>query len=260
MIKLTDRLEKIILEKLDDSHYSRKIKSGYESYGGKYNFCRFFLHKSDENGKLLSVINQFNSTMVIAKAKDTFYSDAELSELVTLIMMNMPQTIELSVDTAKRIEGKLTDYISCERTEFEYISKNHTPKMAVKETPKLDDVFNVLKTSFPVIAKGYDLWLTDTSHKVRRGLSQCFMLGNYTTATIQYICDNIALVGQVATIPEERGRFHARKLLYWIGEKLNKDGIIVRLFARSNRVSYYEEIGFKELNVDIVFERKDYFE
>ena len=118
---------------------------------------------------------------------------------------------------------------------------------------------DLLILSFPVIAKGYDLLLTDTSHKVRRGLSQCFMLGNYTTATIQYICDNIALVGQVATIPEERGRFHARKLLYWIGEKLNKDGIIVRLFARSNRVSYYEEIGFKELNVDIVFERKDYF-
>ena len=106
-----------------------------------------------------------------------------------------------------------------------------------------------------MIANSYDLWLTDTSHKIRHGLSQCFMLGNFTTATIQYICDNTALVGHVATIPEERGRFHARKLLYWLGEKLNKEGVNVRLFARSHRVSYYEEIGFKEIGRDIVFER-----
>ena len=89
------------------------------------------------------------------------------------------------------------------------------------------------------------LWLTDTSHRVRRGLSQSFLLGNYTTATIQYIIDGVALVGHVGTIPEERGKFHARQLLYWIGEKLTQDGFQVRLFARPHRVSYYEEIGFK---------------
>ncbi|NLZ46357.1 MAG: hypothetical protein GX896_06655, partial [Clostridiales bacterium] len=77
-----------------------------------------------------------------------------------------------------------------------------------------------------------------------------------TTATIQYICDKVALIGHVATIPQERGKFHARKLLYWVGEKLDKDGYKVKLFARSNRVTYYEEIGFREGSVDLVFERK----
>ena len=72
---------------------------------------------------------------------------------------------------------------------------------------------------------------------------------------IQYIIDGTALIGHVATIPEERGKFHARSLLYWIGERLTLDGFCVKLFARPNRVSYYEEIGFKEIGTDIVLER-----
>lgn len=75
------------------------------------------------------------------------------------------------------------------------------------------------------------------------------------TATIQYIIDGVALVGHVGTIPEERGKFHARQLLYWIGEKLTQDGFQVRLFARPHRVSYYEEIGFKACGIDLVLER-----
>ena len=113
----------------------------------------------------------------------------------------------------------------------------------------------MLASSFPSIAENYELWITDTSHRVRRGLSQSFLLGDYTTATIQYIVDKVALIGHVATVPERRGEFHARRLLYWIGERLTLDGFTVRLFARPHRVSYYEEIGFKELETDIVFER-----
>ena len=81
------------------------------------------------------------------------------------------------------------------------------------------------------------------------------MLDKCTTATIQYIVDGTVLIGNVGTIPEERGKHHARNLLYWIGEKLTNDGFDVRLMARPNRVSYYEEIGFKEIGTDIVLER-----
>jgi N-acetylglutamate synthase-like GNAT family acetyltransferase len=61
----------------------------------------------------------------------------------------------------------------------------------------------------------------------------------------------------VGTVPEERGKLHARQLLYWIGERLTQDGIEVRLYARPHRVSYYEEIGFKECGIDTVLERID---
>ena len=75
--------------------------------------------------------------------------------------------------------------------------------------------------------------------------------------TIQYIIDGVVLIGNVGTIPKERGKYHARNLLYWIGEKLTDDGFDVRLMARPHRVSYYEEIGFEEIDSDIVLERKE---
>ena len=119
-----------------------------------------------------------------------------------------------------------------------------------------DDVFKILAECFPAIKNNHGLWLTDTSHRVRRGLAQSFILDGCTTATVQYIIDKVALIGHVGTLPEERGKHHARKLLYWIGEKLTADGFDVRLFARPHRVSYYEEIGFKKCGLDIVLERK----
>ena len=61
----------------------------------------------------------------------------------------------------------------------------------------------------------------------------------------------------VGTIPEERGKMHARTLLYWIGERLAQQGIAVKLFARPHRVSYYEEIGFKAIGIDVVLEMKN---
>ncbi|MBE6836586.1 MAG: hypothetical protein E7509_01115 [Ruminococcus sp.] len=254
MIKKLDKITSDFFLKLTDDHYKRRVISNFDAYGTKYDFCCFFgLFR--ENDELLALINQFNSTMVVSCKDNADFSEMFCEDLLTLIFMNKPQTVEMNVILADKIKDKLSEYEKCDRTEFEFVSKNHLPNMLVDECPKLDDVFSVLKTSFPVIANSYDLWLTDTSHKIRHGLSQCFMLGNFTTATIQYICDNTALVGHVATIPEERGRFHARKLLYWLGEKLNKEGVNVRLFARSHRVSYYEEIGFKEIGRDIVFER-----
>ena len=166
-------------------------------------------------------------------------------------------SVEFENEYAETLE-KLTrsEYSGDRRTEFAFVSRNSMPQMDVNETPKLDDVFKILATCFPAVKNSYELWLTDTSHRVRRGLAQSFLLGDYSTATIQYIVDKVALVGHVGTVPEERGKFHARKLLYWIGERLTKDGFEVRLFARPHRVSYYEEIGFKECGVDLVLERK----
>ena len=255
MIKRLEKINPDIFEKLNSDHYKRRVKSNFEAYGTEYDFCQFFA-LLDDSEEIILLISQFNSTMVVANSIDCTFDETICNDILTLISMNKPQTIEMSVRLAEKIKDNLNDYEKCDRTEFEFVSKNYLPNMVVDECPKLDDVFSILKTSFPVIADSYDLWLTDTSHKVRRGLSQCFVLGNFTTATIQYICDNTALVGHVATIPEERGRFHARKLLYWMGEKLNKEGVNGRLFARSHRVSYYEEIGFKDIGMDIVFERK----
>ena len=244
-----------LLGPLKANHYSRRIKSHFQAYDTKYDFARFF-EITDDNGKTVGMIVIFNASMIVSTYEGCGMDEQGLYELSQFILMNSPLVVELEACYSDALRPLLAEaYTTDVRTQFEFCSRNALPLMDVNELPKLDDVFKVLASSFPSIADNYELWITDTSHRVRRGLSQSFLLGDYTTATIQYIVDKVALIGHVATVPERRGEFHARKLLYWIGERLTLDGFTVRLFARPHRVSYYEEIGFKELETDIVFER-----
>ena len=255
MISKTTDLDNALLEKLKGNHYSRRIKSNFNAYGGNFDFLQFF--KIIKNGKLYGLASMFNSTLIISTFNEIEFDDEIIEEISVLISMNKPFTIEIEKQYAEKLALYINnDYNSIIRKEFQYITKNSIPDIEVNDVPALEDVFNVLKTGFPEIASAYPMWLTDTSHRIRHGLAQSFLMGNYSTASIQYIVDRIALIGHVATIPEEQGKFHARQLLFWIGEKLTADGFDVRLMARPHRVSYYEEIGFKEIASDIVFERK----
>ncbi|MBR4622464.1 MAG: hypothetical protein IKO44_02895 [Ruminococcus sp.] len=245
-----------LLSQLSHNHYSRRVKSHYFAYKTDYDFSRIF-EISDE-GKALGAVAVFNASMIVASCEGITFDTETLEELAGFILMIAPTVVEIEPRYADTLKPLLAeDYTIDHRTQFEFVSRNELPDLEVNELPKLDDVFRVLASSFPSIAESYELWTTDTSHRIRRGLSQSFLLGDYTTATIQYIVDKVALIGHVATIPERRGEFHARRLLYWIGERLTRDGFTVRLFARPHRVSYYEEIGFRAIEHDIVFERKE---
>ena len=257
MIKRTYDIDSATLDKLKQNHYTRRIKSHFQAYGTKYDFLQFFSLSRD--GSDTGLICVFNSAMLISTFQDTDADEQTAEEIAAFINLNKPYSVELEQVLAKQVIRYVSqDYNADKRTEFHFVAANSLPDMQVDELPRLDDVFEILRQSFPDLANSYELWLTDTSHRIRRGLSQTFLLGNYTTATIQYIVDGVALVGHVATIPSERGKFHARQLLYWIGERLTADGFSVRLFARPHRVSYYEEIGFKEAAADYVLERKPY--
>ncbi len=258
MIAETHDITEKLLNTLEKNHYSRRIKSHFLAYGVSYDFCRFYFVRENEASYNDAVVSIFNSSMVVSVFEGHILSDDEISELATLVYMTKPVTVELRVDFSKKLSRLISeDYNVFDRTMFEFVCKDHIPKLDVDELPKMDDVYNILATSFPAIRNSYSLWLTDTSHRVRKGLSQSFTLKNCSSATIQYIIDGIAFVGHVATIPKERGKHHARELLYWIGERLNDDGFSVQLFARSYNVSYYTEIGFLPIYNDIVFERKD---
>ena len=236
-------------------HYSRRIRSHYRAYGGEYDFCRFFLIKSDVQD--IGLIVLFNSSMLMSSFKDCSLDEGQTAEVSMFISVNKPLSIELENTYVPKLLESLDEYTTDKRTQFRFTQNGVIPRLKVDEVPSLTDVYKILASSFPAIANSYELWLTDMSHRVRRGLSQSFLLGDYTTATIQYIVDRVALVGHVATVPEERGKMHARQLLYWIGQRLSADGLDVILFARPHRVSYYNEIGFTPVGVDLVLERKN---
>ena len=147
MIKLLDSINPNDFLKLENSHYARRVKSNFEAYGTKYDFCRFY--ELVNNDKIQAIISQFNSTMVVSDAKDTSFDNEMVNDLFMLISMNKPQTIEMNVRLAEKIRDKLDDYNKCDRTEFQFVSKNYLPSMEVDECPRLDDVFAILKTAFP---------------------------------------------------------------------------------------------------------------
>ena len=259
MIYQLSTAESGLFDRLKSCHYTRRIKSHYLSYGVKYDFSRIFAIDREE--QTVGLISFFNSTMIISDMCGITFNDNEIEELGSFIMMNKPCSVEIDPIYADRIAPYLSElYTTDLRTEFAFCPRGVLPQLTVNETPSLDDVFAILRESFPTLAQSYELWITDTSHRVRRGLSQSFIMrddtdeANCTTATIQYIIDRKALIGHVATLPEFRGQFYARRLLYWIGERLTNDGFEVRLFARPHRVSYYEEIGFAAIKHDKVFE------
>lgn len=261
MIYQLTEADSSLFDRLKATHYGRRIKSHFLAYGIKYDFSRIFvISRDDEPVGLLSV---FNASTVICDMMEVTFTDAELEDISIFIHMTKPCSVEIDPIYSERLRPLLADlYSPDDRTQFAFCSKGTLPDLDIDECPSLDAVFDILRVSFPTLAQAYDLWITDTSHRVRHGLSQSFLMKEETgtgcsTATIQYIIDRKALIGHVATLPEYRGRFYARRLLYWIGERLTNDGFEVRLFARPHRVSYYEEIGFKAIAHDRVFELKE---
>ncbi|ADU21518.1 hypothetical protein [Ruminococcus albus] len=256
MIYQTKDIDLALINRLRDNNYSRRIKSHFLAYGTKYDFLRFFF--MEYKGERLGMFSEFNSALMVSTFEGKELPEEMLEELSGFVRMLKPFSVELERQYGEKLAVLLDDeYRSEKRTEFTYSPTGKLPQLEVDELPKLDDVYKILAQCFPRLEDSYEMWLTDTSHRIRRGLSQSFLMGDYTTATIQYIIDKIALVGQVGTIPEERGKMHARTLLYWIGERLWQQGIAVKLFARPHRVSYYEEIGFKAMGIDTVLERRD---
>ncbi len=228
------------------------MKSHYLAYGTKYDFCRFFSLSADCGQALICL---FNSAMIVSANCESL-DDEFFNDILTFVNMNKPERIEAEWFISEKICGLLHgEYSAKNRTEFVLEGDFTQTEILVNESPKLDNVFEILSECHPEIKDTYELWLTDSSHRSRHGLSQFFLLNNSTTAAIQYIIDDIALVGQVATLPEHRGKHYARELLFWLGKKLSKKGITLHLFARDNRCGFYKEIGFRKIFSDIILER-----
>lgn len=237
------------VSKLGTSCYGRKILSYYYAYGLKYDFCTFYRMAFNDNYGYILLIN---STMIICAD-----GEFDIDELRTFVYMHMPFRIELSQQLLSFADG-LSEYQKLRRTMFEFSQerKAEINESDVNSEPKLDEVYAILKEGFPNLLD-YGFWLTDTSHRIRRGISKAYTYKDCTTASIVYDISGTVLVGQVATMVSARGSGYAREFLYWLGSKLYEEGKNAMLFALDIRRSFYHEIGFKEIMTEFVLERQD---
>ncbi len=243
MIRQVENEKEIACDFLAKTCCGRRMLSYYKAYGVGYDFCRFY--KSSE-----SVILIINSTMLICG------SDFDREEINIFIDMHTPFRIEGSPEVIDMIENG--SYNRLHRTTFKLTSSDLSKidEGDVNFSPSLDEVYGILNEGFPNLSD-YPLWLADTSHRIRHGISKVFTYKDCTTASISYDIDNFVLVGQVATKISSRGSGHARRFLMWLSDYLEKQGKTAVLYALDIRESFYREIGFKAVSEEYVLEKHE---
>lgn len=228
----------------------KKMLAYLKAYGTEYDFCRFYKIEN-ENG--IGFMFLINSTLIIC-SDDDIYND----EILHFAEMNMPFRIEGSQQILHKLKQKL-EYQVLNRTIFEMLPDENTHKfdeLQVEFNPDFKEVYDILSEGFPNIAD-FGLWYTDTSHRCRHGVSKVFTYKNCTTASIVFDIENEVLVGQVATKIASRGSGYAREFLKWLAMFLNNLNKRAYLLALDIRTSFYNEIGFREVEKEIVLERQD---
>lgn len=251
MIKLIEQESEFDRALLLKSLSGRKMLAYAKAYGTGYDFCRFY-KITDGNGT--GFMFMINSTLIIC-------DDGKLQnidEIQLFISMNLPFRVEGSQHILENINLD-NHYQPLNRTVFELVPDSQ-PVESIEEyvefNPHLPDVYRILSEGFPNIAD-FSLWYTDTSHRCRHGISRTFTYRNSTTASAVFDVEDVVLIGQVATTESARGRGYAREFLRWLAGFFSGLGKKSYLLALDVRVSFYREIGFKEIEREIVLERMD---
>lgn len=251
MIRLIQSESELDREILLKTLSGRKMLAYMKAYGAGYDFCRFY-KITDETGVGFMFI--INSTLIIC-------SDSKLEatdEIRFFINMNLPFRVEGDSRILRDI-GISEHYQILNRTIFELIPDDKSSMFAEENVdfdPDLTEVYKILSEGFPNIAD-FSLWYTDTSHRCRHGISRVLTYRQSTTASVIFDIDDVVLIGQVATKLSARGSGYAREFLKWLALFLNNLGKRAFLLALDVRVSFYREIGFKEIETEIVLERRD---
>lgn len=248
MIRQITRDEELDTGLLRESWRGRSIFAYYRAYGLSYPFCRFF--SAGEEGVLLL----FNSTLLAVHIPE-----AEAEDLAVFIRMHQPFRVECDAPVRDRLSQLLPEYEMLHRTTFRLVQGEEDCSAAeefVEFNPSLEDVYRILEAGFPHL-QDYPLWLTDTSHRCRHGVSHVLTYKGSTTASIAFDVDGNVMVAQVATLPEARGLGHARIFLRWLAGFLAQFGKTAVLYALDIRESFYREIGFDAIETEFVLEHRE---
>lgn len=235
---------------LQKSWRGKKLLAYFKAYGGSYDFCQFFrLEYENAQGWMFLL----NATLVIC-SNDTLPAE----EAMDFICMHLPFRVECPQNMISEL-SRISNYQQLRRTLFSLkplpVSETFC-EADVEFNPRLSDVYDILREGFPNLTD-YPLWLTDTSHRCRHGVSHVLTYKDSTTVTIVFDQENCVMIGQVATRSANRGSGYARDFLKWLSAWLGGMGKEAVLYALDVRRSFYQEIGFEEVETEYVLERQD---
>lgn len=209
-----------------------KIYALWLCYGTKYDFCRFYTADG-------AIVCGQNGSFVVSE-----FGDCDFDELAGFFAMGGFTEIFCS----EKAGAALSEKLRCSRDEvylmrFDGAGIARDIEMVVmteKETP-LEDFYEILKTSFEI---EFEPWYLDMSHRIRHGVTRTRRLGSSVLVIQHELCGS-ALLSQVATLPEERGRGGASALISAVCAELSESEIFV--ICGDKLRGFYEKNGFSEV-------------
>ncbi|MBD5129492.1 MAG: GNAT family N-acetyltransferase [Ruminococcaceae bacterium] len=204
---------------------AQKIRALLLSYGLKYDFCRFY---AGEFRKGFAFLGELNGSFVLSEVGKC---GEELAEFLAFSGFSEVFCSE----SAGEILSKL---LKCRPQKVNIMRFEGVGVPEVLTEPPLDNVYAVLKTAFDI---EYEPWYLDMSHRVRHGIAQFRMLEGSVLA-IQHNINGEALLSQIATTPETRGRGNARRLISSVCAELS--GSKVNVICEDRLLDFYRRCGF----------------
>lgn len=201
---------------------ARKILALGICYGTKYDFCRFY--KTDN-----SVLCGLSGSYILRGCADFeelawFFSFAGFSD----IFCSYGAGTELS-----KTLGCCRADVNLMR--FDGIGSSCATE---KEIP-LEEFFAILKTGFDI---EFEPWYLDISHRIRHNVTQIRRLGD-SVLVIQHDLGGAALLSQIATLPESRGKGNAARLISSVCAELSPSEVYI--ICEDRLTDFYKHIGFE---------------
>ena len=201
---------------------AQKIRSLLQAYGTDFDFCRFF---TGENVALA----QLNGDFVISDFVET-----DVEELSEFLNFNGFSEIFCSEYLGQALEKRL----DVTRENVNLMRFSGVPEKNELEILAPADAYRIIKTGFSF---EFEPWYLDMSHRVRHGVSRLYGLGGSALA-VQYNLNGEALISQVATLPEKRGKGCARRLISAVCAELHESEVFV--LCEDRLLDFYGKIGF----------------
>lgn len=206
---------------------AQKIRALLLAYGTQYDFCRFFVSEN-------FLLCETNGSFVVCEIGEA----DDISELADFFRFNGFSEVFCSEPLGARISKGL----NCRLKKVNLMRFCGSPVRCaeVECDPHLDEVFKILSSSFDI---SYEHWYVDISHRIRHNVAKARMLDG-SALIVQHDLNGEALLSQIATLPEQRGRGNASRLITSVCAELFPSEVYV--ICEDILLPFYGRSGFEK--------------
>ena len=244
-----------------DDVFSGKVKTLHDAYGLDNEFCTFYeqVNEGSVPSRTL-VLSKLDRDFVVKAEADAGLdadadADADLDadcaeELAQFIIACKGRTLFVDDKVGSVIEPFLPGRRLHNHVMLYERGLAYTRSGKLMETTDYKAVYGIIKDYFN---PNFDVWYTDISHRVSRGISKVYLYGGVSAATVLYdsaggsSCPGVAFITQVATAQAARGQGSASEMLKEICSLYASGGKAPCLICRDDTIGFYEKIGFRRV-------------